>query len=218
LTASSLAERLGFASDAQWTPVGDLSGGERRRLQLARLLMGGPNVLILDEPTNDFDVETLAALEDLLDSFGGTLVVVSHDRYFLQRVCDSVFGLMGDGRVRHLPRGIDEYLELRGMPGSTEASGRGGVGGSGAGQASGTAPKKVDQGQLRAAKKDVARLERIIAKCMTKERELHTQLAAQSTNHEQVLELNAKLAAIAADQHKAEQEWLVAAEKVESAS
>jgi len=83
LTASQLCERLGFTADTQWTPVGDLSGGERRRLQLTRLLMDSPNVLLLDEPTNDFDVETLTALEDLLDSFGGTLVVISHDRYFL---------------------------------------------------------------------------------------------------------------------------------------
>lgn len=218
LTASSLAERLGFASDAQWTPVGDLSGGERRRLQLARLLMGGPNVLILDEPTNDFDVETLAALEDLLDSFGGTLIVVSHDRYFLERVCDSVYGLMGDGRVRHLPRGIDEYLEIRGVPGSTSAAGNGSGTNAGSRQG-GNAPRpKVDQGQLRAAKKDVARLERIISKCMTKERDLHAQIAAQSTDHEHVMELNAKLAKVAADQHEAEREWLVAAEKVESAS
>lgn len=218
LTASSLAERLGFASDAQWTPVGDLSGGERRRLQLARLLMGGPNVLILDEPTNDFDVETLAALEDLLDSFAGTLIVVSHDRYFLERVCDTVFGLMGDGRVRHLPRGIEEYLELRGVTGSTDSSRGGGSGTSASGKSSSGSDRKVDQAQLRAAKKDVARLERIISKCMTKERELHAQIAAQSTDHERVMELNAKLAQAAADQHKAEREWLVAAERVESAS
>ncbi|MEY3734025.1 MAG: hypothetical protein RL347_1384, partial [Actinomycetota bacterium] len=85
LTASQLCERLGFGSDGQWTPVADLSGGERRRLQLTRLLMSGPNVLVLDEPTNDFDVETLTALEDLLDGFAGTLIVISHDRYFLER-------------------------------------------------------------------------------------------------------------------------------------
>ncbi len=113
LSASQLGERLGFGSDAQWTPVGDLSGGERRRLQLTRLLMGGPNVLILDEPTNDFDVETLAALEDLLDSFSGTLLVVSHDRYFLERVCDTFVGVMGNGTLRNLPGGLEEYLKLR---------------------------------------------------------------------------------------------------------
>ena len=111
LTASQLCERLGFGADGQWTPVGDLSGGERRRLQLTRLLMGAPNVLVLDEPTNDFDVETLTALEDLLDGFAGTLIVVSHDRYFLERVCDDFVALLGrragaaaHRRGRGLPR------------------------------------------------------------------------------------------------------------------
>ena len=89
LTAGQLAERFGFGNDKQWTPVGDLSGGERRRLQLLRLLLAQPNVLLLDEPTNDLDTDTLAALEDLLDSWPGTLVVVSHDRYLVERVCDT---------------------------------------------------------------------------------------------------------------------------------
>ena len=121
LSASQLCEKLGFNADSQWTPVGDLSGGERRRLQLTRLLMDSPNVLLLDEPTNDFDVETLTALEDLLDSFGGTLLVISHDRYFLERVCDRFVGLLGDSKIRDLPGGIDEYLKLRAN--SLEASG-----------------------------------------------------------------------------------------------
>ena len=113
LTASQLCERLGFGADGQWTPVGDLSGGERRRLQLTRLLMGAPNVLVLDEPTNDFDVETLTALEDLLDGFAGTLIVVSHDRYFLERVCDDFVALLGDGHVRQLTGGVEDYLARR---------------------------------------------------------------------------------------------------------
>jgi ATP-binding cassette subfamily F protein uup len=121
LSASQLCEKLGFNTDSQWTPVGDLSGGERRRLQLTRLLMDSPNVLLLDEPTNDFDVETLTALEDLLDSFGGTLLVISHDRYFLERVCDRFVGLLGDSKLRDLPGGIDEYLKLRSS--SFESSG-----------------------------------------------------------------------------------------------
>ena len=121
LSASQLCEKLGFNADSQWTSVGDLSGGERRRLQLTRLLMDSPNVLLLDEPTNDFDVETLTALEDLLDSFGGTLLVISHDRYFLERVCDRFVGLLGDSKLRDLPGGIDEYLKLRAN--SLEASG-----------------------------------------------------------------------------------------------
>lgn len=110
LSASQLCERLGFSAASQWTPVGDLSGGEKRRLQLTRMLMSGPNVILLDEPTNDFDVETLASLEDLLDSFAGTLIVVSHDRYFIERVCDQLYFLTESGELRHLPGGIDQYL------------------------------------------------------------------------------------------------------------
>jgi ABC transport system ATP-binding/permease protein len=111
--ASQLLDRLGLRGDTQWTPAGDLSGGERRRLQLLRLLTGEPNVLFLDEPTNDLDVDTLTELEDLLDGWPGSLVLVSHDRYFLERVTDHVLALLGDGRLSYLPGGIDEYLELR---------------------------------------------------------------------------------------------------------
>jgi ATP-binding cassette subfamily F protein uup len=113
LTASQLCERFGFVKEKQWTPVGDLSGGERRRLQILRLLMDEPNVLFLDEPTNDLDIETLTQLEDLLDSWAGSLVVVSHDRFFVERTTDQVYALLGDGTLRMLPRGIDEYLERR---------------------------------------------------------------------------------------------------------
>ena len=111
--ASQLLDRLGLRGDTQWTPAGDLSGGERRRLQLLRLLAGEPNVLFLDEPTNDLDVDTLTELEDLLDGWPGSLVLVSHDRYFLERVTDHVLALLGDGRLSYLPGGIDEYLRLR---------------------------------------------------------------------------------------------------------
>ena len=114
LTASSVLERLGFPAARQWTPVGELSGGERRRLQLTRLLMAEPNVLLLDEPTNDLDVDTLARLEDLLDGWAGTLVVVSHDRYLVERACDTVVALLGDGKITHLPGGIEEYLAAPG--------------------------------------------------------------------------------------------------------
>ena len=113
LTASQLAERFGFGASRQWTPVADLSGGERRRLQLLRLLMAEPNVLLLDEPTNDLDTDTLTALEDLLDSWPGTLVVVSHDRYLVERVCDSVVALLGDGQLAALPGGVTDYLARR---------------------------------------------------------------------------------------------------------
>ncbi len=113
LTAGQLAERFGFPTAQQWTRVAELSGGERRRLQLLRILMAEPNVLVLDEPTNDLDTDTLAALEDLLDAWPGTLIVVSHDRYLIERVTDDVVALLGDGRITHLPGGIDEYLRRR---------------------------------------------------------------------------------------------------------
>jgi ABC transport system ATP-binding/permease protein len=113
LSAAQVAQRLGFTGPAQQTRVGDLSGGERRRLQLTRLLMSEPNVLLLDEPTNDLDIETLTSLEDVLDGWVGTLLVVSHDRYLLERVCDRQVALLGDGRVRDLPGGVDQYLRLR---------------------------------------------------------------------------------------------------------
>ena len=124
LTASQLAERLGFSPARQRTPVGDLSGGERRRLQLTRVLMAEPNVLLLDEPTNDLDIDTLRQLEDLLDGWPGTMVVISHDRYLIERICDSVWALFGDGGLTNLPRGIDEYLERRRAAGDAGDSGK----------------------------------------------------------------------------------------------
>ncbi|MGN5379002.1 ABC-F family ATP-binding cassette domain-containing protein [Streptomyces lasalocidi] len=111
MTAGQLCETFGFNKEKQWTPVGDLSGGERRQLQLLRLLMDEPNVLFLDEPTNDLDIETLTQLEDVLDGWPGSMIVISHDRFFVERTTDRVFALLGDGALRMLPRGIDEYLE-----------------------------------------------------------------------------------------------------------
>ncbi|MEN5073151.1 ABC-F family ATP-binding cassette domain-containing protein, partial [Isoptericola cucumis] len=113
LTAGQLTERLGFTRERAHTIVRDLSGGERRRLQLLRLLVSEPNVLLLDEPTNDLDTDTLAAVEDLLDGWPGTLIVVSHDRYLLERVCDRQWALLGDGALRDLPGGVEQYLALR---------------------------------------------------------------------------------------------------------
>ena len=149
ITAGMLCERFGFRGDRARTLVRDLSGGERRRLQLMRLLMDEPNVLLLDEPTNDLDVDTLTALEDLLDGWPGTLVVVSHDRYFVERVCDDVYALTGDGGIRHLPGGIEQYLELR----HAEAAA--------AVPPPVAAPAPAPAGAVRrAAQKEVARLER----------------------------------------------------------
>ncbi len=176
LSASQLGERLGFGSDAQWTPVGDLSGGERRRLQLTRLLMGGPNVLILDEPTNDFDVETLAALEDLLDSFAGTLLVVSHDRYFLERVCDTFVGVMGDGGLQGLPGGLEQYLELRARQ-SADPTAFTPVGSS-----TGANNPQLTAAQKRELQKDQQRIERSISKLDTQIKSLLSDMETYSSD------------------------------------
>ena len=200
LSASQLGERLGFGSDAQWTPVGDLSGGERRRLQLTRLLMGGPNVLILDEPTNDFDVETLAALEDLLDSFGGTLLVVSHDRYFLERVCDTFVGVMGDGTLRNLPGGLEEYLKLRkAQPDEPTAFTQ-----------DSSAPKTVlTATQKRDLQKDQQRIERSIAKLDVSIKEILAEMETHSSNFEKVAALNEDLQPLIAEKEELEDRWVV---------
>jgi len=113
LTASQLCERLGFGADGQWTPVGDLSGGERRRLQLTRLLMGAPNVLVLDEPTNDLDLVTLNVLERLLLDFGGSVLLVTHDRYFLDKVATSILAFEGEGRAVRYPGNYETYRTLK---------------------------------------------------------------------------------------------------------
>ena len=207
LSASQLAERLGFSPARQRTPVGDLSGGERRRLQLTRVLMAEPNVLLLDEPTNDLDIDTLRQLEDLLDSWPGTMVVISHDRYLVERICDSVWALFGDGGLTNLPRGIDEYLErrkaagaagdsgkvLRDTPAAGEVSGSGGAGaeaGAGAGgsgssrssAATGTASTTaggptLSSGDERALRKEMSKIERQMVKIDQREATLHAALA-----------------------------------------
>ena len=141
ITASRLCDRFGFRGDRARTLTRELSGGERRRLAVMRLLMAEPNVLLFDEPTNDLDIDTLTALEDLLDSWPGTLVVVSHDRYFVERVCDDVFALTPRGEIRHLPGGIDQYLTLAREPQfASGLSGPGFASGSGPGFASGSGP------------------------------------------------------------------------------
>jgi len=175
LGAAQLAEVFGFDDRRLWTPVADLSGGERRRLQLLRLLAAEPNVLILDEPTNDLDTDTLAALEDLLDSWPGTLIVASHDRYLVERVTDVVYGMFGDGRLVHLPGGVDEYLAR--SPGRAGPPERGRPGGAPPGAAERQDGPGLSGAQLRSARKELARLERQIGKLERREAELHDQLS-----------------------------------------
>jgi ATP-binding cassette subfamily F protein uup len=206
LTASQLCERLGFGSDGQWTPVGDLSGGERRRLQLTRLLMSGPNVLVLDEPTNDFDVETLTALEDLLDGFAGTLIVISHDRYFLERACDDFYALLGDGRFTHLTGGVEEYLERVRSQAVVKP-------------AAVDAPPKVTAKQQRQDQrtltKEMTKIERAIAKVDDTERSLHEQMAEAATDHSRLADLNRELRETQIRKAELEDEWMSLAAELE---
>jgi ATP-binding cassette subfamily F protein uup len=217
-TAGQLLERLGFRSDAQWTPVGDLSGGERRRLQLLRLLMAEPNVLLLDEPTNDLDIETLTELEDLLDGWPGTLVVVSHDRYFLERITDNVFGLLGDGGLRMLPGGVEEYLARRAA--ADAGTGRSGAAPGPAGTARASSapatpaakPASRGTGPDWKAKKELDRLERRLERLTARESELHELLAAHATDYERLLALNEELKSVEAERAQVEEDWFVLAE------
>ncbi|MDQ2584633.1 ABC-F family ATP-binding cassette domain-containing protein [Saccharothrix yanglingensis] len=204
ISASQLAERFGFSSQKQWTPVGDLSGGERRRLQLCRLLMAEPNVLLLDEPTNDLDIDTLQQLEDLLDSWPGTLVVISHDRYLVERVCDHVVALFGDGGLTDLPGGIDEYLRRRDAQKEAQAPAPA--------QKAASTSNAADQ---RAARKELARLERRLETLQKKEKDLHAKLAEAATDPDRLLALDAELRAVLAEAEDVEGQWLAAAETAE---
>ena len=195
LSASQLCERLGFDRESQWTPVGDLSGGEKRRLQLTRLLMDSPNVLLLDEPTNDFDIETLTELEDLLDSYGGTLIVISHDRYFLERVCDRFVGLLGDSAVRDLPRGVDEYLELRYEAMSTPVLAQ-------------KERKSSSAAEERQLKKDKVRLERQMEKANLRIAQLRAEQEAAAFEPNRLVTIDTELAEIESEKNKLEEEWL----------
>jgi len=199
LSASQLCERLGFNKDQQWTPVGDLSGGERRRLQLTRLLMDSPNVLLLDEPTNDFDVETLTALEDLLDSFAGTLLVISHDRYFLERVCDRFVGLTGDKAIRDLPRGIDEYLELRFARLNSAQN---------TGKKSSEVKQKLSIVEEKALKKEIARIEKQMERRLERIEAIKQELDTHATDYAKLAELNAELENLQSEHAALEEEWL----------
>ena len=195
LSASQLCERLGFDKDSQWTPVGDLSGGEKRRLQLTRLLMDSPNVLLLDEPTNDFDIETLTELEDLLDSYGGTLVVISHDRYFLERVCDRFVGLLGDKSLRDLPRGVDQYLEQRAAAITVV----------GAEEKSKSVSSAAEQRQF---KKDLARLERQIEKAKVRITELEQDQTTAAFDPAELSRVTTELESARLELNSREEEWL----------
>ncbi|MFI0424161.1 ABC-F family ATP-binding cassette domain-containing protein [Spongiactinospora sp. 9N601] len=207
-TASQLLERLGFRGEAQWKAVGDLSGGERRRLQVLRLLMDDPNVLLLDEPTNDLDIETLNELEDLLDGWAGTLVVVSHDRYFLERVTDRSLALLGDGRLSLLPGGVDEYLARRAAAvadASAEA----------APVAAAVPAEGLSAKEERELRKELSRLERRLDRLGEREAGLHAAMAEAADDYERLGRLDAELKEIASEKDTVEADWLSLADRLE---
>jgi len=211
MTATLLCDRFGFRGERARTHVRELSGGERRRLALMRLLMAEPNVLLLDEPTNDLDIDTLTALEDLLDSWPGTLVVVSHDRYFVERVCDDVYALTAQGAIRHLPGGIDQYVEQR-----RDAAQR---------QPSPSPPRErpLPAGaQMRAVRKEaqrseraLQRLERDIQRLVEHEHTLMDQMTANASDHARLASLQSELERLVGERETLETSWLQASEALE---
>jgi ATP-binding cassette subfamily F protein uup len=204
VTATSMLERFGFTGDRLTARLGDLSGGERRRFQLLRLLLSEPNVLLLDEPTNDLDIDTLNVVEDFLDTWPGTLVVVSHDRYFLERVTDSIWALMGDGQISMLPRGVEEYLERRAAQLRASAAQAGPV------------PPKASSGAAseRTARKAIDRIDKQLARIAVREAELHDEMAAHAADHERLAALSDELRTLGEQKDELEAEWLEAAEEL----
>jgi ATP-binding cassette subfamily F protein uup len=214
LSAGQLLERLGFTAERQWTKVGDLSGGERRRVQMLRLLMDEPNVVLLDEPTNDLDIETLTEFEDLLDDWPGTLVVVSHDRYFLERVTEHVVALLGDGKLVFLGGGVEEYL-ARVRAARAAPAGRGVRGLPGPATARPEAAS-TSAGQERTVRKELQRLERQLERLSAREAELTEQLAANATDYEKLTALGAELRSAQAERSGAEDRWLTLAAELDA--
>ena len=205
LSAAQLAERLGFSPKRQRTPLNDLSGGERRRLQLTRVLMSEPNVLLLDEPTNDLDIDTLQELESLLDNWAGTLVVISHDRYLIERIADSTWALFGDGKLTNLPGGIDDYLKRRhAIAARTPAP----------------TPKPESEkprsgSEMRRLSKEMAAVERKIAKTRDQLAAVEADMAAYATDMDQLVALGAQADGLKHQLDDLETRWLELGEQLE---
>ncbi|MCS5480395.1 ABC-F family ATP-binding cassette domain-containing protein [Corynebacterium sp. YIM 101645] len=217
MSASQLAERLGFSPKRQRTPVGDLSGGERRRLQLTRVLMAEPNVLLLDEPTNDLDIDTLQELESLLDSWPGTLVVISHDRYLIERVTDTTWALFGDGNLTNLPRGIEQYLEIRGQMAEAEGSAPLDLGEKdrpAVEKQSGLSSQEERElkKQLNALERKMSRIDDRIA---TFEQEMAVLSASDDPDYGKIADANAALNEARTEHEELEMEWLEVGEQLE---
>jgi ATP-binding cassette subfamily F protein uup len=209
MSASQVCQRLGFDHDGQFTRVGELSGGERRRLELTRILMSEPNVLVLDEPTNDFDVETLAALEDLLDGFPGTLLIISHDRYFLERVCDNFVAVIGDLKFTDLPGGIEQYLDLRRKM-LAGASGKPTSGGS----SDGKGTSKLTPARERELRKLTDKFKRQLGKIEASIGLVHDQMLEFASDFERVGQLDKELKDLNETKENIELQWLEAADEL----
>ncbi|HEY4897304.1 MAG TPA: ABC-F family ATP-binding cassette domain-containing protein [Solirubrobacteraceae bacterium] len=215
IDAAMLCERFGFRGPRARTVVGELSGGERRRLALMRTLVAGPNVLLLDEPTNDLDIDTLTALEDLLDGWPGTLVVISHDRYFIERVCDDVYSLQ-DGHIRHLPGGVEQYLHDREESASRLAA---------------DAPESAVDGdelprgarilatqrETRRMERDLRNFERSVQRLSELESSLQQQMLASATDHQELARLQGELERTATERETHEASWLELSASLEDA-
>ena len=209
LTPTQLLERLGFRREQLSARVSELSGGERRRLQLMLTLLAEPNVLVLDEPTNDVDIDMLSATEDLLDSWPGTLIVVSHDRYLLERVTDQQYAIL-DGHLRHLPGGVDEYLRIaaRRETGPTTGPRR---------SAPPAQPAALSGADLRNAQKEIAALDRALVKLSGRINAKHVELAEHDhSDHVGVSRLTAELRDLEAELATTENRWLELSELTES--
>jgi ATP-binding cassette subfamily F protein uup len=206
VSATTMLERFGFTGDKLTARVGDLSGGERRRLQLLRLLLDEPNVLLLDEPTNDLDIETLRVVEDFLDRWPGTLVAVSHDRYFLERVCDTVWALLGDGSLVLLPGGVDDYLARRRARADDDRVAR---------PAADSDPSTGSSAAQRSARKDLARLDRQLSRVNTRIASVHARMAEHASDFVRLAELDAELTELTGDREQLEHAWLEAAERAD---
>ena len=240
VTPGQLMERLGFESAQLMTPIRDLSGGQKRRMQLLLILLDEPNVLIMDEPGNDLDTDMLAVMEDLLDTWPGTLIVVSHDRYLLERVTDQQFALIG-GKVRHLPGGVQDYLDMvedikngKGLP--EDRAGFAGTGGSSAkrgAQGKGSAAESLPQSTssegaqdsaepklsgkaFHEASKRVNAIERKLAKLEEQKSDLEAQMASHDpSDYEGLNKLNEQLTAVNSESDDLEAEWLELSEQLE---
>lgn len=217
LSSSQLLESFGFTGDAAWKRLEDLSGGERRRLEVLRVLLTGPNLLLLDEPTNDLDIETLTVLEDLLDEWPGSLVVVSHDRYFLERVCDDIHMMTGDRKLRHAPGGVTEYLNLRKVAARQKkvATDIETTTAHAAAEANSPAKPAPGSAKERELRKSLSRIERQLKRGETEQQRLHGELADAATDPERLLDLTAQLREQEQLQSDLEEEWLLISEQVD---